>query len=182
MSFSFTRLDIPDIILIRSDIYPDKRGFFSEAYRKDQFLEYGIGPFVQENYSCSIKNVIRGMHYQSNPMALGKLVSCPHGTIWDVVVDVRKNSSTFGKWTAALLEDGKAMLWVPPGFAHGFCALTDTANVLYRQTQYYSKEHDRNIRWNDPDIGIKWPILNPLISDKDQEAPLLKDIPNDKIL
>ena len=182
MSFIFTRLDIPDIILIRSDSYPDKRGFFSEVYRQDKFSEVEIGPFIQENYSCSVKGVLRGIHYQSNPMALGKLVSCPHGKIWDVAIDIRKESSTFGKWTAAFLEDGKAMLWIPPGFAHGFCVLSDTANVLYRQTQYFSKEHDRNIKWNDSDIGINWPISNPLISDKDSNAPLLKDIPSDQIL
>lgn len=175
MSFTFSKLDIPDILFIQSRSFADKRGFFSEVYREEEFSRYGIGPFVQENYSCSIKNVVRGLHYQSNPHPVGKLVSCPHGQIWDVVVDIRKKSPTFGKWTATLLENGNGMLWIPPGFAHGFCVLSPQANVLYRQTEYYNKECDRSIRWDDPDINIRWPIDNPILSDKDYQAKLLSE-------
>ena len=182
MGFTFTHLDLMDVILVRSDQLPDKRGFFSEVYRADEFAKYGIGPFVQENYSQSVKGVVRGMHYQSNPKQVGKLVSCPHGTIFDVVVDIRHTSRTFGKWTGAVLENGNGMLWVPPGFAHGFCVLSGTANVLYRQTQYYSREHDKGIRWNDPNVGIKWPITDPIISDKDGRAPLLEDVEDEELL
>lgn len=176
MGFRFTRLSIPSVILVNSDSYPDKRGFFSEVYRKNEFEEYGIGPFVQENYSSSVKNVIRGLHFQTQPMEVGKLVSCPHGKIFDVAVDLRLGSSTFGAWLSVTLENGNGMLWIPPGFAHGFCTLSDTANVLYRQTEYYSKEHDKSLRWNDPYINIDWPVKEPIMSDKDTYAPLLKDL------
>jgi len=176
MKFTFQKLNIPEVLLIKGETFQDNRGSFSEVYKADEFEIRGIGPFVQENYSCSVKHVIRGLHYQIEPMEVGKLVSCPHGIIFDVAVDIRKSSKTYGKWTSALLEHGSAMIWIPPGFAHGFCVLSETANVFYRQTQYYSKEHDRNIRWNDPRIGIIWPIENPIISEKDANAPLLWEV------
>jgi len=176
MKFSFQRLSIPEVILVQCEKFNDERGSFSEVYREDEFTSHGIGPFVQENYSCSVSNVLRGLHYQAEPMAVGKLVSCPHGCIYDVAVDVRKDSPTYGKYTALILGHGDTMIWIPPGFAHGFCVLSVTANVLYRQTQYYSKEHDRSISWYDPSIGIIWPIANPLVSEKDDNAPFLSEI------
>jgi dTDP-4-dehydrorhamnose 3,5-epimerase len=175
MKFLFLPTGLEGVTLVKCEQFQDSRGSFSEVYKKDIFLENGIGPFVQENYSCSVKNVIRGLHYQSHPRAIGKLVSCPHGKIFDVAVDIRKESSTFGRWTAVVLDNGDATLWIPPGFAHGFAVLSDTANVLYRQTEYYSKENDCNIRWSDPEIDIIWPIDRPLVSSKDKEAPFLKE-------
>lgn len=173
MNFIFKPTSLPDVVLVKCERFQDERGSFSEVYKKDLFEEVGIGPFVQENYSLSVKGVIRGLHYQARPEKIGKLVSCPHGIIYDVAVDIRRLSPTFGKWTAAVLDNGDAMLWIPPGFAHGFAVLSDTANVLYRQTGYYSKIKDRAIRWDDKMISIKWPIERPLISSKDKVAPLL---------
>ena len=173
MNFSFLPTKLSEVILVKCERYQDERGSFSEVYKEDLFLEYGIGPFIQENYSCSVKGVIRGLHYQSTPKQLGKLVSCPHGVIYDVAIDIRKNSLTFGEWTATVLDNGYAMLWIPQGFAHGFAVLSDTSNVLYRQTEYFSKENDCGIRWCDPDIGIKWPVHDPLISIKDRKNPFL---------
>ena len=181
MNFKFIHLDIPDIILVHSETFSDKRGFFSETYKEVDFAPYGIGPFIQENYSSSIRSVVRGLHYQASPMQVGKLVSCPHGEIYDVVVDIRKDSPTFKMWTGAILTNGD-MLWVPPGFAHGFCVLSERASVVYRQTQYYNKEYDRCIRWNDPSINIRWPISDPIISVKDFTAPLLRDVSIDDLL
>ncbi len=176
MKFTFRPLNIPEVLLIQGEQFQDKRGSFSESYRANVFEEYNIGPFIQENYSVSKKDVIRGLHYQAEPMQVGKLVSCPHGCIFDVAVDIREGSKTYGQWVSAFLENGNAMLWIPEGFAHGFCVLSDTANVLYRQTQYYSKEHDRAIRWDDPNINITWPINDPFLSEKDEDAPLLRKV------
>ena len=135
-------------------------------------------PFVQDNHSRSARGVLRGLHYQLPPMAQGKLVRVVSGEIYDVAVDIRRGSKTFGQWFGVTLSaDNKRQLWVPPGFAHGFVVTSDTADVIYKVTAYYSPEHDRGIRWNDPDIGIEWPLagLQPLLSGKDTNAPLLKD-------
>jgi dTDP-4-dehydrorhamnose 3,5-epimerase len=175
MNFTFQQTSLQDVLLVKCERYQDARGSFSEVYKKDLFLKQGIGPFVQENYSMSVKGTVRGLHYQAHPQTTGKLVSCPHGVIYDVAVDIRKTSPTFSQWTAAVLDNGDAMLWIPSGFAHGFAVLSDIANVFYRQTGYYSKEHDRCICWNDIDIGIIWPIEKPLLSVKDQCAPALKN-------
>ena len=147
-----------------------------ETYRADRFLEAGIrGNFVQDNHSRSAKGVLRGLHYQE-PNAQGKLVRCTAGAIFDVAVDIRKGSPHFGKWFGLeLSEENKKLLWVPPGFAHGFCAITDTADLVYKCTEFYSPENDRSILWNDPDIGIEWPIRDPVLSAKDAIAPRLKD-------
>lgn len=176
MDFKFEETELPGVVLISCDKFSDARGYFSEVYKESIFSDAHIGPFVQENYSLSVKNVTRGLHYQAEPMSVGKLISCPHGSIFDVAVNIRPTSKYYGQWTARVLSEGNAMLWIPPGYAHGFQVLSDTANVMYRQTQYYNKEYDRVIRWNDPDIGIKWPINNPLLSFKDTHAPLLKEI------
>ncbi len=176
MSFKFTPTEIPEVILVEATELTDNRGYFSEIYRESEFTKYGIGPFVQQNVSVSKLGVIRGLHYQVEPMGVGKLVSCLHGCIYDVAVDIRKNSPTFGRYVHRTLF-GARSLWIPPGFAHGFCVLTEEASVMYRQTQYYSKEHDRGIRWIDPDINIDWPSqYERIISEKDRHAPLLKDI------
>lgn len=175
MNFTFQPTNLDAVTLIKCERFQDSRGSFSEVYKRELFLRHGIGPFVQENYSMSVKGVVRGLHYQAHPKAIGKLVSCPHGVIYDVAVDIRENSSTFGQWTAAVLDNGDAMLWIPSGFAHGFAVLSDIANVFYRQTGYYSKECDRGICWDDIDIGIIWPVEKPLLSVKDQCAPALKN-------
>jgi dTDP-4-dehydrorhamnose 3,5-epimerase len=173
MNFTFQPTSLDGVLLIRCERFQDARGSFSEVYKKELFEENGIGPFVQENYSTSVKGVVRGLHYQAWPRAIGKLVSCPHGIIYDVAVDIRRNSPTFGRWTAAVLDNGDAMLWIPKGFAHGFAVLSDTANVLYRQTDYYNQHYDRCIRWNS--LDIRWPVDNPLLSSKDTRAPKISE-------
>ncbi len=175
MSFDFTQTEIPSVFLVQAEELRDERGFFSEIYRESTFAKLGIGPFIQQNVSVSKKDVIRGLHFQAEPMAVGKLVSCLHGLIWDVAVDIRPESPTYRKYVARLLYGGKS-LWIPPGFAHGFCSLEEQSTVMYRQTQYYSKEHDRSVRWNDPALAIDWPCSTPILSAKDAKAPLLKEI------
>jgi dTDP-4-dehydrorhamnose 3,5-epimerase len=150
-----------------------------ETYKKSDFKKAGIDTdFVQDNHSKSVKGVLRGLHYQLEPKAQGKLVRCIRGKIFDVAVDIRKGSPTFGKWIGLeLSEENKLMLWIPEGFAHGFLTLSEEAEIVYKVSgAEYSPEHDRGIRWNDPDIGIKWPLEGePILSEKDRIAPLLKD-------
>ncbi len=183
MPFIFKRLEIPDVILIEPKIFEDSRGFFMETYKYSEFKENGIEyEFVQDNHSKSKKGVLRGLHYQLRPMEQGKLVRCIRGRIWDVAVDIRKGSPWYKKWVAVeLSEENKLMLWVPPGFAHGFIALEDNTEVFYKVTKEYAPELDRGIIWNDPDIGIKWPIENPILSEKDSKLPRLKDAENNFI-
>ncbi|WP_461832272.1 dTDP-4-dehydrorhamnose 3,5-epimerase [Aquifex sp.] len=180
MPFIFKKLEIPDVILIEPKVFGDERGFFMETYKSSEFKANGIKyEFVQDNHSRSQKGVLRGLHYQLKPMEQGKLVRCIRGRIWDVAVDIRKGSPWFGKWVAVeLSEENKLMLWIPPGFAHGFVALEDGTEVIYKVTKEYSPELDRGIIWNDPDIGIKWPIKNPILSKKDSSLPKLKDAEN----
>lgn len=177
MPFNFKELDLPGVILIEPVVFPDRRGFFMETYKHSDFISAGIMEhFVQDNHSRSERGVLRGLHYQNHPHAQGKLVRCLRGSILDVAVDIRKGSPFFRKWTAAeLSEENRLMLYVPPGFAHGFVALSDTADILYKCTKEYSPAHDRGIRWDDPDIGIKWPLQDLSLSAKDQGLPLLKD-------
>ena len=147
-----------------------------ETYHSEHFQALGIhAVFVQDNHSRSVRGVLRGLHYQE-PNPQGKLVRCIRGALLDVAVDIRKGSPQFGKWTSAeLSEDNKRMLWVPPGFAHGFCALSDVADLAYKVTTVWDPPNDRAIVWNDPDIGIRWPITNPILNPKDAAAPRLKD-------
>ena len=177
MVFEFEKLEIPEVILITPKAFSDERGFFMESYKESGFKANGINfEFKQDNHSKSSKKVLRGLHYQLDPYAQGKLVRVITGKIFDVAVDIRKGSPTFGKWVSAeLSEDNKKMLWIPPGFAHGFLSLEDNTNVLYKSTNEYNKESERGILWNDPEIGIKWPFNNPLLSDKDKKHPVLKD-------
>ncbi|OMH40759.1 dTDP-4-dehydrorhamnose 3,5-epimerase [Desulfurobacterium indicum] len=179
MPFEFLKTELPEVVLVKPRVFGDNRGFFMEIYKKSDFVEAGIDvEFVQDNHSRSIKGVLRGLHYQAKPRMQGKLVRCIRGKIFDVAVDIRKGSPTFGKWIGfELSEENKFMLWIPEGFAHGFLTLSEEAEIVYKVSgSEYSPEHDRNIRWNDPDIGIKWPIQgNPILSEKDKNAPFLKD-------
>lgn len=179
MAFEFKKLSIPDVILVEPKVFDDERGFFLESYKKSEFFANGIDvEFNQDNHSKSTKGVLRGLHYQLPPKAQAKLVRCIQGEIFDVAVDIRKNSPTFGKWVGEKLSaENKKMLFVPEGFAHGFVVLSETAELLYKASNEYSKEHDRGILWNDKDIAIDWGIdFEPILSDKDKNQPLLKDI------
>jgi len=182
MPFSFKRSDeLPDILIVEPEAVEDERGWFMETYKKSEFSKQGIAQdFPQDNHSCStVKGVLRGLHFQKQPAAQGKLVRCVVGTVFDVAVDIRKGSSTYGKWVSAILSaENRRMMWIPVGFAHGFLTTTDVAEVEYKVTAEYSSAHDRTIRWNDPDIGIEWPISKPILSKKDAEAPFLKDADN----
>jgi len=177
MPFTFTPQHIADVILITPEIFTDSRGFFAEAFKESDFQNAGLSlptRFPQDNYSVSHKNVIRGLHYQTPPSAQGKLVRVCQGTVWDVAVDIRAQSPTFRHWVAAELnEDNPAMLYIPPGFAHGFVALSDTVRLLYKCTCEYDPAAEAGIRWNDPDLAIAWPVSDPILSDKDQQLPFI---------
>ncbi len=167
---------LPGVLILEPKVFADERGFFLETYHAARFREAGIAaPFVQDNHSRSKRGVVRGLHYQE-PNAQGKLLRCTRGVLFDVAVDIRRGSPTFGRWFALeLTEQNMRMLWVPPGFAHGFCALTDEADLIYKCTELYAPRHDRSILWNDPDIGIAWPVKDAVLSPKDADAPRLKD-------
>ena len=161
---------LPEVLLIEPQVFGDARGFFLESYHRGRFAEAtGIDvEFVQDNHSRSAINVLRGLHYQIR-QPQGKLVRVVVGEVFDVAVDLRKSSPRFGRWTGARLSaENRHMLWIPPGFAHGFLALTDSAEMLYKATDYYAPEHERCIQWNDPRIAVDWPLNGaPLVSDKD---------------
>ncbi len=177
MPFRFKKLSIEGLVLIETVSFEDKRGYFMESYKETEFLDNGIKTkFKQDNISFSYKNVLRGLHFQIKPKAQAKLIRCVKGKIFDVAVDLRKNSKTFGKWVSVILsEENKNMFFIPEGFAHGFCVLSDYAIVMYKVSEEYSKEHDKGIRWNDPDLDIEWPIKNPIISEKDKNLPFLRE-------
>ena len=178
MPFRFERLAIPDVVLVEPRTIADNRGFFRETYKASAFAAHGIAAtVVQENHSHSTRGVLRGLHYQSAPHAQGKLVSVTVGEVFDVAVDLRRASPTFGRWVGATLSAENArLLWIPPGFAHGFCVLSDAADMLYKVTHAeYAPQCDRGILWNDPAIGIAWPVVDPTLSAKDAQLPLLKD-------
>jgi len=172
------KTSIPDVLIIEPEVFSDDRGFFFESFNKALWQEAtGVKvDFVQDNHSRSVKNVLRGLHYQIR-QPQGKLVRIIVGEVFDVAVDLRKTSPTFGKWVGVKLSsENKYQLWVPKGFAHGFLVLSDVAEVLYKTTDYYAPEHERSIIWNDPDIGIEWPLRNkPLLSKKDNLASPFKD-------
>jgi dTDP-4-dehydrorhamnose 3,5-epimerase len=177
--FTFAPQEIPEVLLIEARAFGDDRGFFAETYKASDFSAQGIPPFVQDNLSHSQRGVLRGLHYQKDPAAQGKLVMAIRGEIFDVAVDIRQGSPTYGKWVAALLsERNHRLLWVPPGFAHGFCVVSEYADVLYKVTSEYSPAHDRGIRWNDPTIGVAWPVQDPTLSPKDAEAVALAQADN----
>ncbi|MFQ5449803.1 MAG: dTDP-4-dehydrorhamnose 3,5-epimerase [Nitrospinaceae bacterium] len=172
-----TKTELDAVLIIEPEVHRDSRGFFYESYVKRKYQERGIADdFVQDNHSLSKKGALRGLHYQEEP-GQAKLVRVTHGEVFDVVVDVRKNSPSFGKWIGVCLSEGNRLqIYIPIGFAHGFCTLSDTAELLYKCSDYYNPAGERGIRWNDPDIGIEWPIQNPILSEKDKNLPLFRNI------
>lgn len=175
MPFQFSDSSIKDVKIIAPKMFSDNRGLFFETYKKSEFSTHGIpDTFVQENVSVSKKFVLRGLHYQINPRAQGKLVSVLSGRIFDVAVDIRKGSPTFGRYVSVDLNshDGR-MFWIPQGFAHGFLSLEDDTRVAYKITAEYSPDHERGILWNDPAIGIPWPQINVTIAERDSRFPVL---------
>lgn len=179
MSLNVIRTAIPDVMIIEPRVYGDARGFFFESFNEKAFSEAtGVNvAFVQDNHSRSAKGVLRGLHYQVQ-QPQGKLVRAVRGAVFDVVVDIRKHSASFGKWVGVeLTEDNHRQMWVPPGFAHGFVVLSDSADFLYKTTDYYAPQFERSIIWNDPDICITWPDFGApvLLSAKDQQAARLRD-------
>jgi dTDP-4-dehydrorhamnose 3,5-epimerase len=180
MPFEFATFDIPGLVLVTPRVFGDDRGYFVELYKHTDFMRGGIKDhLVQDNYSKSARGVLRGLHYQKNPRAQGKLVICMKGTIYDVAVDIRSGSPHYGKWIGAeLSEKNRQLLYVPPGFAHGFQVLSDSAEVLYKCTAEYSPSDERGIIWNDPDINVSWPIGDPVLSDKDKKNPSLRSADN----
>ena len=172
------RLSIPEVIVFTPKVFGDERGFFFESFNQESFNELsGLAvEFVQDNHSKSQKGVLRGLHYQLPPKAQGKLVRVVAGEVFDVAVDIRKNSPTFGQWVGVTLSaENKQQLWIPAGFAHGFLTLSDTAEFLYKTTNYYAPDYERSIIWNDPDLAINWPISEqPALSGKDQLAKLFQ--------
>ncbi len=179
MEFQFRSLSIPEVLLVTNGLIKDSRGFFAETFREEPFLQAGIPRFVQDNHARSDQGVLRGLHYQIRPAGIGKLIRCVRGKLFDVAVDIRRGSPTYGRWVGVELSeaDGQSV-YIPEGFAHGYCALTQTTEVFYRTSGYYSPEHDRGIRWDDPAIGIVWPISNPILSEKDRKAPFLNKADN----
>ena len=180
MPFDFRQMDIPGPLLIEPKVFGDDRGFFLEIYKHSEFINAGVPEnFVQDNFSRSAKGVLRGLHYQKDPRAQGKLVRCMKGSIFDVAVDIRKGSPTYARWAGLELSEGNnLMLYVPGGFAHGFLTLSETAEVLYKCTAEYSPVDDRGIIWNDPDINIAWGEKAPLLSAKDGLLPILRKAEN----
>lgn len=168
--------EIPDLLIIKPQVFEDDRGYFFESYNLEKFVNAGIDVnFVQDNESKSMKNVLRGLHFQAPPFAQGKLVRVMRGAVLDVAVDLRKESPTYGKWASIVLtESNKFMYWIPAGMAHGFLTLEDHTVFFYKCTNVYNKPSEGSIRWNDPSLGIKWGIENPILSAKDQTAPLFE--------
>ena len=184
MPFEFVRQSINDVILVKPKVFGDNRGFFLESYKKSDFFANGIDvEFNQDNHSKSIKGVLRGLHYQKAPYAQAKLVRCSKGCIYDVAVDIRPESKTFGKYVKVeLSEENKHMLYIPEGFAHGFVALTDEVEILYKASGEYNPQADRGILWCDKDIDIDWGIdFEPILSEKDKIQPRLKEINREEI-
>lgn len=180
MPFQFTRLEIPDIILVEPSSSRDDRGWFRETYKKSEFAAYGIPDlFVQDNTSFSARGVLRGLHYQKHPQAQSKLVSVSYGEIFDVAVDIRQGSPTYRRWVSQVLSaENGCMLYIPPGFAHGFCVLSSHAAFVYKVGAEYAPALERGILWNDPEIAIAWPLPNPLLSPRDARLPLLQEADN----
>lgn len=179
MNIQFTRLEIPDVVLIEPRVFGDRRGYFFESWERRKFASGGIeAEFVQDNQSHSSQHILRGLHYQIK-QPQGKLVRVVTGAVFDVAVDLRQSSQTFGRWVGAMLsEENHHMLWVPPGFAHGFLVLSQSAHFVYRCTNYWAPEHERSIIWNDPDLEVKWPIpagVEPVVSAKDARGRLFRD-------
>jgi dTDP-4-dehydrorhamnose 3,5-epimerase len=175
----FEPTQIPDVVLVRPKVFGDPRGFFLESWEERKFANAGLGVrFVQDNHSRSARHILRGLHYQIQ-QTQGKLVRVVTGTVFDVAVDIRRSSPTFGRWVGVILsEENHHMLWVPPGFAHGFVVLSESADFLYRVTDFWSPAHERSIRWDDPDLNIPWPLpegVEPVLAQKDAAGVLFRD-------
>lgn len=173
------KTDLEGVLVIKPTVFGDGRGYFFESFRQDQY-NFTTKTFVQHNISKSVRNVVRGLHYQVGDFAQGKLCQVIYGTAIDIAVDIRFGSPTFGKYVGVELSEGnKYQLWIPPGFAHGFAALSDVVIFNYKCTEYYSRQHERVILYNDPDLNIDWVVKNPIVSDKDLQGTRLKDINKD---
>ncbi|MEZ5671850.1 MAG: dTDP-4-dehydrorhamnose 3,5-epimerase [Thiotrichaceae bacterium] len=172
-----TTTKLPGVLLIEPKVFGDERGFFLESFNAQRYAEAGIvGNFVQDNHSRSVKGVLRGLHFQKQ-YPQGKLVYLTRGAVFDVAVDIRKDSPTFGQWVGVTLTaESHQQFYVPPGFAHGFCVLSDTADFHYKCTDYYHPEDEGSLRWNDPDVGIIWEFAEPILSNKDANAAFLKEL------
>ncbi|CAI1492445.1 dTDP-4-dehydrorhamnose 3,5-epimerase [Thermococcus nautili] len=177
MPFEFERLEIPDVVLIKPKIFGDERGFFMETYKRSDFENAGIrGEFIQDNHSRSRYGVLRGLHFQREPYAQAKIVRVVRGVIYDVAVDLRLDSPTFGRWVGVILSEfNKWQLYIPRGFAHGFVVLSDVADVVYKVDNVYAPDYEGGIIWNDPELGINWPIDEPIVSEKDKRWPTLRE-------
>ena len=174
----FTELELPGVILVEPQVFRDDRGFFLESYHGEKYARAGIiDPFVQDNHSHSKRGTLRGLHYQlKSPQ--GKLIYVVNGSIFDVAVDIRKGSPDFGKWVGvSLSSENRRQLYVPGGFAHGFCVLSDDVDVIYKCTDFYAPDDEYGILWSDEDLGVRWPLQNPILSAKDNRNPKLADIP-----
>jgi len=174
----FVPTELPEVVLVEPDVHGDPRGFFLESYHRRKYAEGGIdAEFVQDNHSRSLRDTLRGLHAQLAPHAQGKLVRVVEGTVFDVAVDLRVDSPRFGRWVGVELSDRNfRQLWIPPGFAHGFCVTSDAAQFEYKVTDFYAPECELALRWDDPEIGVAWPVAEPLLSDRDAAAPLLRDV------
>ena len=173
---------LPEIIVIDPDVHRDERGHFLEVFRKQRYAKHGIiNDFVQDNLSYSTKGVLRGLHYQLGKPQ-GKLVWVVHGEVFDVAIDIRRGSPTFGKWVGMILSSTQCrQIFIPQGFAHGFCVVSEYATMLYKCTEYYAPNEEHGIRWDDPTLAIDWPPMNPIVSKKDRQYPSLKDIPENEL-
>ena len=180
MPFRFVQSEIAEVVIIEPRVFPDERGFFMETYKRSEFAAHGIDEvFVQVNHSKSTKGILRGLHYQKRPKAQGKLVRAVAGEIFDVAVDIRQGALTFGKSVVVTLSsENKKMLYVPPGFAHGFCVVSDDAEISYITTAEYAPECEAGVRWDDPALAISWPLDDPKLSSRDLGWPFLKDADN----
>ncbi|MDC7126409.1 MAG: dTDP-4-dehydrorhamnose 3,5-epimerase [Spirochaetales bacterium] len=180
MPFNFIKTKIEGLTIIEPRKFPDGRGFFMETYKRTDFVNAGIDlDFVQDNHSCSSKGVLRGLHFQNKGFEQGKLVRVTRGSVWDVAVDLRKESTTYGEWIGVeLTEENGRLFYLPPGFAHGFLTLSDNTHFLYKCTAEYAPNAEGGLRWNDADIGVDWPLngIMPIFSDKDLELPFLREL------
>ena len=181
MNFTFTPLDVPGVVLVEAQVYEDARGTFSERFKQSTFAEHGLTDvYVQDNVSRSAARVLRGLHYQLPPFDQAKLVGVVSGEVFDVAVDMRKGSETYGRWAGSVLsEENRRSLYVPAGFAHGFLVTGDHAVVTYKTSHEYARDYERGVRWDDPDIGIDWPLHRldgePLLSERDRALPMLHE-------
>ena len=179
MPFTFQATDLPGVVIIDPQVFPDERGYFMETYKRSAFAAGGIEPvFVQENQSRSGQGTLRGLHAQRAPKAQGKLVRAIAGAIFDVAVDVRRGSPTFGRWVAVTLSgENRRSVYVPPGYVHGFCVVSPEAEVVYKTTEEYAPDLEYGVRWDDPTLAIPWPVTSPRLSERDRRWPLLADMP-----